>query len=178
MLVVVVLLVGTVPLTVIVGMWMICKIKLGFVANQAAQFAAGNLSWNTNYNPPPAGVTPFITAQAKVQDIVNQLCQATKLPSPATTTVTDNGATVTVTVAVSGMITPFGIPFPVMISDTAVADLTVYQPPAILEVHPQNATESKYSAAIPCYGYTNNLNLRSTPPYSFYISLPGTPSWN
>lgn len=172
--VIVMLIVFGVMLSVACSVTMLYKIKVGFIANQAAQFAASVVSWNTNVNPQLAG-SPFATAQKKVGTAVDQMCFVAGLPTPATTTVTDNGATVVVTVQVNGLVQPFGLPVPVSLTETASADLTAYQPPAILELHPQ--TISNFKTAIPCYGYATSLNLRNKPPYSFTITLPGPASY-
>jgi hypothetical protein len=158
------------------GTYMMCKIKVGFIANQAAQYAAGQLSFNTNYNP-SLSTSVFPTPEQKVKTAIARMCSAVGLPNASSTKIADNGATVACTVTVSGFVQPYGMPIPIWISDTASADLTAYQPPAILELHPQNSDHSKFKYALPCYGFATQTKFRNIPKHKFTVTFQGPASF-
>lgn len=163
---------ATLLLMVSVGLFVIYKIKVGFIANQAAQYASGLCSWESSYIQYPNS-WGNATAESLVNDVVYLMCEDAGLPVPKKgkhfATLTDKGGTrIQVNVNVTGFIQPFSgktpVTLPISISDLASYDVTADQPSCILELHPQNgANQTNYSTAIPCYG----------------VFTPGSaPSWN
>jgi hypothetical protein len=187
MLVLIPLMVGGIMIIMTVGAFALYKIKLGFISNQAAQYAAGLFSWNNAYLPvsPTGDLTKLVrtsngyTCQsAQVSQLVDQMCQTEGLPIPATTVLRDNGTTLSCQVQLAGLVYPFPIPVPLTLNDVSSATLTAYQPPAILLIHPQNSNMSSYQIAIPCYGFASGMNMRRTPQWQFTYTFPGPISYN
>ncbi len=126
------------------------KQKIGFVANQAAQYAASVRCWNRVYNyaesSDPGGrdqqgdydLNPAnYDVQVQTALVVNAILSDMGMPAASSVSVTDtdDGTGIVATINVSGLVMPssnIALPAVIMLQDSATADLTSGQPPAFV----------------------------------------------
>lgn len=125
------------------------KQKLGFVTNQASQFAASLRVWNHVYNLSMPQVRTHTTRA------VNDMLRKMGMPAASRVTVVQEGRTIRTTVEVRGIAMPSRqtfLPAFIALSDSAVADIGHNQPPCFLVIRQDNHRETQI--AVPSFGIT------------------------
>lgn len=125
------------------------KEKLGFIANQAAKFAADSASWNGSFKP--SARTDSLNAGTR--DVVNEMLSTVGLPEAREVSVTIENQQVVVEIAVEGFALPSGggiFPAAISLQDRGVAVLNDTLPPALLTVSLEGRPDTMVT--IPAYG--------------------------
>ncbi len=128
------------------------KDKLNFIADQAAAYAAGELSWCNSLKP---GVTAS-NAQAVTAPIVANLLQQSGFPATANFTVTADDQQVTVNFSVRGVAMPAGafLPSYMDLNASATKRFDFDQPPAVCLVGLESEHGRVLQIAVPAYNGT------------------------
>ncbi len=138
-----------VSLLVNIAMTVFYQQKLGFVTNQAAQYAASLRVWNHVYNLPMPDVCAHTT------DAVNAMLLEMGLPKACSVEVVEENGLLTTTVELKGIALPSRqacLPAVIAIKDSATANISHNQPPCFLVMRQNNHRDKMI--AIPSFGVT------------------------